>query len=164
MASLKLREYLWTGSSFVDQGVTYNWQPLPKSITKEVEVQKRIVHRGRRKLKKYKYRVRETMTFTLSGSCPSEAKAQPGDLTRRKIEWLSKRNSKFKIIIDADTIEIFKTPSPSNYNDDENLFVVFKDVRFTLTEGKIGWYDYNITLERVNCEGISGFSDPWTCT
>lgn len=164
MASLKMREYLWTGSSYQDQGITYTWNPLPKSVSKEVEVQKRVMHRGRKKLKKYKYRIRETMTFTLSGSCPSEAKAESTDLTRRKIEWLSKRNSKFKIIIDEDTLEIFKSPSPENLYNNENLFVVFKDVKFTLTEGKIGWYDYNITLERVNCEGISGFSDPWSCT
>lgn len=162
MATLRLREYYKQGDYYV-AGDYYTWQPLPKSVTKEVEVTKRLVHRGRRKLKKYKYRVRETMTFTLSGSCPSPERASVGDLDRRTIEFLSKRDSKFEIIIDSETPEIFKTPDPSNKNTNERVFVVFKSVRFTISEGKSGWYDYNIELERVNCEGIVGFTDPWSC-
>ena len=166
---LKLREYHWSGSEYVP-GTTYNWQPLPKSVTKQVEITWRIRHRGRRKLKKAKYRVRETITYTLSGSLPDTNTAQSGDLDRKTLEWLVKRNSKFKILnpselgADEELPDIFITPDPeSGTQEPEDVFVVLKNVKFTGTEGKIGWYDYNITLERVNCYQISGYSDPWKC-
>lgn len=162
MAELVLREYYKQGNYYVP-GDYYYWRPLPKSVSKNVEVVKRLVHRGRRKLKKYKYRVRETLTFTLSGSCPSEQVAGEGELTRRTIEFLSKRDSKFEIIMNEDTPEIFKTPDPDNINSNERIFVVFKNVSFSISEGKHGWYDYHVELERVNCEGISGIQDPWLC-
>jgi hypothetical protein len=141
--------------------------PGPKSVSKSVDVQWRIMHRGRRKLKKAKFRVRETTTWTLAGSCQG---SYTEDALRNKIEYYAKRNSKFKVIIDANTPQIFLTPNPDSGGSPhtfEVIFVIFKNVKFTQTEGKIGWFDYTIELERVNCEGIleegEGYHDPYVC-
>lgn len=165
--SLRFIEYPWsdTTSQYV-LGDTFTITPGPKSVTKSVDVLWRVIHSGRRKLKKAKYRVRETITWTLSGSCQGSYTA---DALRNQIEYYAKRNSKFKIIIDADTPQIFLCPNPAGTNSHtwEIIFVVFKNVKFTQTEGKIGWFDYTIDLERVNCEDITyspAFTDPWICS
>lgn len=165
--SLRFIEYPWSDvSNAYVIGSTFTFTPSPKSISKSVEVLWRIMHSGRRKLKKSKYRVRETITWTLQGSCQGSYTA---DALRNQIEYYTKRNSKFKVIIDANTPQIFLCPSQAGANSFtwEIVFVVFKSARFTQTEGKIGWFDYSIELERVNCENINyspEFTDPWTCT
>jgi len=157
--SLRLLEYNWNGTAYA-AGATLTFTPGPKSVSKSVDVQWRVMHRGRRKLKKAKFRVRETTTWTIAGSCQG---SYTESLLRNTIEFYAKRNSKFKVIIDENTPQIFLTPG-SGPNTYEIVFVVFKNVKFTQTEGKIGWFDYTIDLERVNCENMSGYSDPWTCT
>lgn len=168
--SLVLTEYLWDGSAYSVSGNTLTFDPGPKSVSKSLEVQWRIMHRGRRKLKKAKFRVRETMTWTISGSCSGGGKSGAGSGLREKIEYYAKRNSKFEILIDASTPQIFLTPNPDVDFDDwawEDIFVIIKNVKFTLTEGKIGWFDYSIELERVNCELVTRsppYTDGFTCT
>jgi hypothetical protein len=161
--SLRLTEYYWDGSSYATSGTTLTFSPGPKSITKSVEVQWRVAHRGRRKLKKAKFRTRETITWNLQGSCQG---SYSSDALANLIEFYSKRNSKFQVVIDSNTPQIFLCPNPAGANAHtwEIVFVVFKNVKFTQTEGRIGWLDYTIDLERVNCENITGYTDPWTCT
>ena len=165
MVSLRLRDFWWNGATslYEDSGWDWEFNPGPKSITKSVDVQWRVAHRGRRKLKKAKFRVRETITWTIQGSCQG---SYTTDALANQIEFYSKRNSKYLIINDSNTPHILLCPDPTagDTHTFEIVFVVFKSVKFTQTEGKIGWLDYTIELERVNCESISGYTDPWTCT
>jgi hypothetical protein len=158
--SLRLQEYNWNGTSYV-AGTIFTFTPGPKSITKSVDVQWRVAHRGRRKLKKAKFRTRETITWTLQGSCQGSYTA---DALANQLEYYSKRNSKFLVVLDSNTPQVFLCPSGTNAHTWDIIFVVFKSAKFTQTEGRIGWLDYTIELERVNCESITGYTDPWTCT
>jgi hypothetical protein len=178
MVNLQLEEYNWNGSKYASTGTTIMFggtmpghpspSPGPKSVSKSVDVQWRIAHRGRRKLKKAKFRTRETMTWTLQGSCQFASQGiGGGDLEDlgELIEWASKRNSKWNVVIDTDTPKTFLVPDPaSTAHTWEVVFVVMKSLKFTQTEGRIGWFDYTLELERINCENIDGYSDPWTCT
>ena len=160
--SLRLQDYYWNGTNYVE-GSILTFNPGPKSITKSVEVLWRVTHSGRRKLKKAKFKTRETDTWTLQGSCQG---SYSSDSLANQIEFYAKKNSKFKVIIDSNTPQIFLCPNPGaeNAHTWEVIFVVIKSVKFTQTEGKIGWLDYTIELERVNCEYMTGYTDPWTCT
>jgi hypothetical protein len=160
--SLRLIDYYWDGANYI-AGATFTFTPGPKSISKSVEIQWRVAHRGRRKLKKAKFRTRETTTWTLQGSCQGSYSA---DALANQIEFYAKKNSKFKVIMDANTPQSFLCPDPAGGNAHtwEVVFVVIKSAKFTQTEGKIGWLDYSVELERVNCENITGYTDPWTCT
>jgi len=173
--SLRLIDYYWNGTNYIP-GSTFTFRPGPKSISKSVDVQWRVAHRGRRKLKKAKFRTRETTTWTLQGSCVGswDHDPDPGlplDIIgfANQLEFYAKKNSKFKVVIDSDTPQIFLCPDPAGVNAHtwEVIYVVIKSAKFTQTEGKIGWLDYSIELERVNCENVTdspAYTDPWTCT
>jgi hypothetical protein len=163
--SLRLIDYAWNGANYV-VGSTLTFDPSPKSISKSAEVQWRIMHSGRRKLKKAKFRVRETTTWTVQGSCQG---SYDQDALANQIEFYARKNSKFKVIIDASTPQSFLCPDPAGANGHtwEIVFVVIKNVKFTQTEGRIGWLDYTVELERCNCELITHnpvFTDPWKCS
>jgi len=164
--SLRLKGYIWNGTAYVFGTDILTFSPGPKSISKSVDVQWRVAHRGRRKLKKAKFRTRETTTWTLQGSCQGSYGA---DTLANQIEFYAKKNSKFKVIMDANTPQSFLCPDPAGGNAHtwEVVYVVIKSAKFTQTEGKIGWLDYSIELERVNCENVTdspAYTDPWTCT
>lgn len=174
---LRLIEYCWNVSTYTNSGnvldfTDENGNSLPpRSITKDVKMTLRIRHAGRRRLKKFKWKQREEMVFSLKGSCHEEK--------RREIEFYAKKNAKFYVqrtwIDGGNTYnapKIFWTNRAlddaycASWNDRKNefdeIFIIFKDVKFTQIEGKIGWYDYIINLERVNCQDIAGYED-WTC-
>lgn len=140
--------------------------PGPKQIRKAVKVQWRVRSTGRRKLRKAKFRIREELDYIFNGSCESEL--------RRKIEYFSKQEAVFLIKMSngTDPPDIFRTPESADThavgNDrkyqnstDENVFIIFDSVNFTLTEGKIGWFDYNIKFKRVSCKNVDGYLE--TC-
>lgn len=158
----------------------HEFVPNPKTISKSVKVQWRARHRGRRKLMKAKYRVRETIEYTITGSC--------GKIMRRRLEFMSKQNARFLMTThgeDVTKLSILETPEPGDYDyaeaptvKNEYVFIIIDKISFTLAEGKFkektpippppesplepAWFDYNIVCKRVNCADVKGF-DPETC-
>jgi len=156
----------------------------PKSARKGVKLYWRVRHTGRAKLMKAKYKPREEINFTISGSCDKDQRAM--------IEFFAKQEAKFRVRIAQYTgntfnswktfaldpvtkevtpsyLTIFFTPQQGaicyTSTVDDLVFVVIDDISFTSTEGKIGWYDYQITLKRVNCQDIQGtWTDELACT
>lgn len=156
--ALKLIEYTFNGSVFITGG-TLVLDPAPNSIEKLVKVEWRARHTGLYSIyPRCKYRYRKTVEFTLKGGCDP--------VKRREIEFYGARYSKFKV----DNTTWAKMVSPEYYSDrnynpsgypwtgeshpNQELWVMFEEVTFTLEEGK-NWCTYSIKLKVVNSEGIT---------
>jgi hypothetical protein len=171
-----LKPYCWSGTAYVFspnpnqyldfKDATGLYLP-PRTITKDIKKEWVIAHRATNLLRKTEYKNREYMSFSLSGSCD--------EYLRERIEFYSKKDAKFLIIpswTDTEAYsapDIFKSPRTDTHTDPfsatyDNIFVAFiGTVRFEQIEGKIGWFNYKIDLERVYCEGITGCTNAWTC-
>lgn len=173
---LRLKPYCWSGTAYVfspSPNEYLNFKDVngvylpPRSITKDIKTEWRIAHRAVNILRKADFKAREYMTFSLSGSCD--------EYLRERIEFYAKKNAKFMIEfswtdgVAYEAPEIFKSPRKVVHTDPfatatyDNIILAFVGtVRFEQIEGKIGWFNYKIDLERVSCEGISGLNE-WTC-
>ena len=155
---LKLIEYAWDGSKFVQTG-TLEFSPNPRSIEKSCKVQWRARHIGLYAIyPKCKYRYRREVKFTLKGEC--------NGAKRKEIEFYAMRRSKF--LIDNDSWDAMV--SPEYYSDRNNnpadhpwqgtshpnqeIYVMFESVTFTAKEGQKDWFTYTIKLTVVNDQGI----------
>jgi hypothetical protein len=171
-SKLTLIEYRWNGTNFksLAQGNTYagtlTFDPNPRTVTRDEKVEKRIRRAGRNRLQKYKARYKLDMDYTLQGSC-SFAKM-------KEISFYNAMNSKFEA-----TFMFGKTDPAMKYDYNktystfptqditwasasviyEKVFVIIEEVKFTATEGRKDWFDYNIKLKRIDCGEIFGYSD-----
>jgi len=154
---LKLIEYAWDGSNFVNSG-TLTLDPGPREIEKLVKVEWRSRHTGLYSIyPRCKYRFRRTIEFTLKGGCTPEK--------RKEIEFYATRYSKFKIdnsswgdmisLTPYSTRTVYPADHPWPQTSEETLYVMFEETSFRLLEGK-EWVEYSIKLKVVNNEGIQG--------
>jgi hypothetical protein len=159
MGNTSLYEYRWTTatSNYTHTGGagTLELIPDPKSVTKNVSLDKRIRRKGRNRLQAYRAKYMLTQEYTLQGSCSEEK--------RREIEYYSVQHSKFRLTYVMDKTHENDTNDPTVESDTweiakegfEAVYVAFDSVTFSVTEGKRDWMDYNIKLKRVDAIDIS---------
>jgi len=144
---VRLIEYKWdsTAGSFI-LSATLDLIPKPRRIRKEVKREWRIRHIGRRILRKKKFRRREHIDFTFDGSCR--------DALRSQLEYYAKQHAVFELTnIDLDTPDY--TSSTWNPNSLETVFVVIEKLTLEQIEARPDWFNYSMTLKRVNTEDIA---------
>lgn len=164
--TLKLIEY-WSGvgAGYQLSGNTFTFDPGPGNLSKDVSVKWRIRRPGyQRKIERARFRFNEKIEFRITGSCNQEQ--------RNYLEWLSKRDSLFRLIgcemltihaeqtsdCDCGAYQSWSDAKTQVCNPDslpdpetgEQILVVFKSAKFVQKEAKINWYDYILTLQRVH--------------
>lgn len=133
--------------------------PRPSSIRKNVQMNWKIDHTGTQRLKKVRYRNRETVEYRISGSF--------SETMRFEFEYYQKQESKFHM-----TNHYMPNPDSGQYdhdpNEDEADFVVIKSANFAGVEGRLFVeeydmagrglrVDYEIVLERCTSRDVEGW-------
>lgn len=140
------------------EGVFY-FIPRPSSIRKNVQMNWKIDHTGTQRLKKARYRNRETVEYRISGSF--------SETMRFEFEYYLKQESKFHMVN-----HYMPNPDSSQFdhdpNEDEADFVIIKSVNFAGVEGRLFVeeydmvgrglrVDYEIVLERCTSRDVEGW-------
>jgi len=145
-----LIEYHWNNVNY-SLSNTFTFSLDPSLIQKNVKCEWRVRHRGfKNYLKKVRWRYRRTEVYKIEGVIETE-------LERLKLEALASRNSKLKLVTDMKSTQNegtdFGAKYPTSESDVEDAYFIITDAQFTAPpEGN--YYQYSITLERVDTEGI----------
>jgi len=155
MAYLSLVEYHSVSAKvYSASGNTLVFNPSPRSIKKDISVKWRVRRAGyEKKIERSRFRYNEKITFTVTGSCPTDK--------RNEIEWFVKRDSLFLVQnLDLKTYHAEYTSDsdaaePSSWaaakiQGEETVYVIIEKSSFTQREAKVSWYDYVLTLRRVH--------------
>ena len=133
--------------------------PRPSSIRKNVQMNWKIDHTGSQRLKKARYRNRETVEYRISGSF--------SETMRFEFEFYLKREAKFHMVN-----HYMPNPDSGQYyfkpDEDEADFVIIKSANFAGVEGRffVEEYDmvgrglrvdYEIVLERCTSVDVEGW-------
>lgn len=123
--------------------------PRPSQVRKNIQMMWKVAHSGTKRLKRARFRNRESLELRLSGSFSENLRAE--------FEYYLKQESKFWVINDY-----VQTPNPENHRyevgeDPNGVFVIIKSANFSGSEGQMMMEDYeteNVRVRRVNYEII----------